>query len=144
MGRRCIWGSKRLEKKDADVFHFIVAKLLWVEKWGRPDIEPSMSFLCTRVTKSTKEDTAKLRQVLQYLKHTIYDKMIMGADRLSHLCTWVDAAYGVNPALKSHTGGCVSFGCGMVHCKSSKKNINTKSLTGAKLVGVSDYLPYII
>ena len=96
------------------------------------------------MTKSTKEDTAKLRRVLQYLKHTIDDKMIMGADRLSQLCTWVDTAYGVHPDLKIHTGGCVSFGYGMVHCKSSKKNIKTKSSTEAKLVGVSDYLPYSI
>ena len=96
------------------------------------------------MTKSTKEDTEKSRQVLQYLKHTIDDKMIMGADRLSHLCTWVDTAYGVHPDLKIHTSGCVSFGYRMVHCKFSKKNINTKSSTEAKIVGVSDYLPYII
>ena len=96
------------------------------------------------MTKSTKEDTAKLRRVLQYLKHTIDDKMIMGADRLSQLCTWVDAAYGVHPDLKIHTGGCVSFVYGIVHCKSSKKDIKTKSSTEAKLVGVSDYLPYNI
>ena len=57
-------GSTRLEKKDAEIFHSIFAKLLWVEKWGRPDIDPSISFLCTRVTKSTKEDKAKLRRVL--------------------------------------------------------------------------------
>ena len=105
-------GSTRLEKKDADIFHSIVAKQLWVGKWGRPNIEPSISFLCTRVTKSTKEDTAKLRQVFQYLKHTIDDKIIMGAERLIQLCTWVDAAYGVHPDLKSHTGGCVSSGYG--------------------------------
>ena len=59
--------STRLKKKDADIFHSIVAKLLWVEKRGRPDIEPAISFLCTIVTKSTKEDKAKLRRVLQYL-----------------------------------------------------------------------------
>ena len=66
-----------MEKKDADIFHSIVAKLLWVEKWGRPDIEPSISFLRTGVTKSTKKDTAKFWLVLQYLKHTIDDKMII-------------------------------------------------------------------
>ena len=48
--------SKRLENKYADIFHCIVAKLLWVAKRGRPDIEPAISFLYTRVTKSTKED----------------------------------------------------------------------------------------
>ena len=38
----------------------------------------------------------------------------------------------------------MSFGYGMVHCKYSKKEINTKSSAGAKIVGVSDYLQYKI
>ena len=85
-----------------------------------------------------------MRRVLQYLKHTIDDKMIMGADRLIQLCTWVDAAYGVHPDLKIHTGSCVSFGYGMVHYKSSNQNINTKSSTKETLDSVIDYLPYSI
>ena len=68
----------------------------------------------------------------------------MGKDKLRQLCKWVDAAYGVHPDLKSHTGGCMSFGYGIVHCKSSKKKLNTKSSTEAKVVGVSDYIPYNI
>ena len=46
--------STRLEKKDADILHSIVAKIIWVEKSLRPDIEPYISFLCNRVTKRTK------------------------------------------------------------------------------------------
>ena len=68
----------------------------------------------------------------------------MGSDSLIQLCTWVDAAYGVHPYLKIHTVGCMSFGYMMVHFKSSKQKLNTKSSTEAKLVGVSDYLPYNI
>ena len=93
--------STILEKKDAEIFHSIVTKLLWVAKGGRPDIDPVISLLCTRVTNSTKEDKEKLRRVLHYIKHTIDDKRIMGAESLSQLCTWVDSAYGVHPELKS-------------------------------------------
>ena len=78
--------STRTEKKITDIFHSIVAKLLWVAKMGRPDIDTVISFLCTRVTKITKEDKEELRRVLKYLKHTIYDKSIMGADSLSQFC----------------------------------------------------------
>ena len=60
--------STRLEKKYEDILHSIVAKLLWVAKRGRPDIDPTISFLCTRETKITNEDKEKLRQLLQYLK----------------------------------------------------------------------------
>ena len=130
--------STRLENKYADIFHSILAKLLWVAKRGRHDIKPAISFLCTRVTKSTKEDKAKLRRLLQYLKHTIDYKRIMGADSLSQFFTWFDAAYGVYPNLKIHTGSCMYFGYGMVHCKFIKKKLKTKSSTKAELVGVSD------
>ena len=63
----------------------IVEKLLLVEKRGRTDIEPAISFLYTRVAEIIKEDKAKLRQLLQYLKHTINNKTILGADSLSQL-----------------------------------------------------------
>ena len=38
----------------------------------------------------------------------------------------------------------MSFGIGILHVKSSKQKLNTKSLTEAELVAVSDYIPYHI
>ena len=69
---------------------------------------------------------------------------MVGEEKLSQLCTWVEAAYGVQLDLKSHTGGGISFGYELVHCKSRKKKLNKKSSTDAELVRVSDYLPYNI
>ena len=71
--------STIMEQKDAEILHYLVAKLLWVSKGERPDIETYILFLCIRVTNITKEENAKLRLVLKYLKHTIYDKRIMGS-----------------------------------------------------------------
>ena len=48
------------------------------------------------------------------------------------------------PTIKSHAGGCVTLGRGMIYYRSTKKKINTKSLTEAELVGVRDYLPFLI
>ena len=62
--------------KDADVFHSIIAKLLYVSLRARMDILLPVNFLCTRVTKSTVEDQAKLKWVLQYIKGTL-DLMYM-------------------------------------------------------------------
>ena len=68
---------------------------------------------------------------------------IIGADNLHELFTWVDAAYGVHDIdMRSHTGGCMSFGTGTVHQKSSKQKINVKSSTEAEVVGTSEYVPY--
>ena len=38
----------------------------------------------------------------------------------------------------------MSFGVGVMHTKSSKQKLNTKSSTEAELVTVSEYLPYHI
>ena len=57
---------------------------------------------------------------------------------------WVDASYAVHPNMRSHTGGALSFGTGILHGKSSKQKLNTKSSTEAELVAVSDYIPYHI
>ena len=50
-----------------DIFHHIVAKLLYVSKRARVDVDLTVSFLCTRVSCSTEEDWIKLRRLLQYL-----------------------------------------------------------------------------
>ena len=40
-------GAIKLEEDEADLFHSVVAKLLWVIKRGRSDLEVAISFLCT-------------------------------------------------------------------------------------------------
>ena len=89
-------------------------------------------------------DDVKLTQVLRYLQDTIDDHRIIGIDDMDTLETWVDAVYAVHPDRCSHTGGTMSFSTGVIHTKSSKQKLNTKSSTEAKLVGVSNYLPYHI
>ena len=110
-----------MDHKEADTLHYIVSKLIWVAKMGRPDIEPDILFLCNRVTKSTVEYKEILKRVLQFLKQTIKNKRVVGAYNLSQLFLWVDSAYAVHPDLKIHTGGGISFLYGLVHCKSIKK-----------------------
>ena len=60
------------------------------------------------------------------------------------MVTWIDASFAIHINKRSHTGGTISFGVGVVHSKSSKQKLNTKSSTEAELVGVSEYLPYHI
>ena len=42
--------AKKLCAKKSDVFHSTVAKLLYLEKRARPDLETTVSFLITRVS----------------------------------------------------------------------------------------------
>jgi hypothetical protein len=94
-----------LAQPKSDLFHSIVAKLLYVTKRGRPDILLAIAFLCTRVSGSTDDDWSKLKRLMQYLHRTINEYAILGADSLNKIITWVDASYGAHNYLKSHTGG---------------------------------------
>jgi hypothetical protein len=136
--------AEPLSRKKSENFHSVVAKLLYVSKRSRLDIQLAVAFLCTRVSCSTEQDWQKLKRVLEYLRGTLDEYLTLGADDIGMMKTWVDASYAVHMDMKSHTGGVVSFGIGAVMSKSSKQKLNVKSSTEAELVGASDYLPYPI
>ena len=133
-----------LERAAADRFRSIVCKLLYVGLRARTDILTSLSYLSTRITHPTEGDRRKLKRLLEYLHGTLDLSLILGADHLGSLYTWVDASYATHDDMKSHTGGVISFGLGGLMCKSAKQKLNTKSSTEAELVGASDYLPSTI
>ena len=130
-----------LDQIASEIFHHVVAKLLYVSIRARMDLLLAIGFLCTRVSKSTTQDQRKLKRLLEYIKGTLDLEYTLGADSLSSLRTWVDASYAVHPDMKSHTGGVMSLGIGGLICKSTNQKLNTKSSTEAELVGASDYLP---
>ena len=134
--------SDRLDEKKSEIFHSVTAKLLYITKRARPDIETGIAFMTTRVLKSTEEDWRKLKRIITFLKYTIDDVRIIGAKSMDTIYTWVDAAFAVHSNMRSQTGGTMSFGYGMIHCKSSKQKLNTKSSTESELVGASEYVPY--
>ena len=63
---------------------------------------------------------------------------------LHSICWWVDAAFGVHPNLRSHTGATLSFGKGSPFALSCKQKLNTRSSTEAKLVGLNDAMSLIL
>ncbi len=136
--------STPLERIEAESFHSVTAKLLYVSTRARVDLLLAIAFLCTRVSKSTKQDREKLKrgvQVLEYIHGSMDREYTIGADDMGRMMTWVDAAFAVHPDMKSHTGGVISFGRGRIVCKSTKQKLNTKSSTEAEFFGASDYLP---
>ena len=134
--------SQILDEDWGDIFHSVVAKLLWIAKRGRPDLELSISFLCTRVATPNIDDWQKLERVLTYLSCTKDERRIIGINNISVMNTYIDASYAVHPNMRGYTGGVISFGHGIVHIKASEKKINVKSSTECELVGLSEYVPY--
>ena len=57
------------------------------------------------------------------------------------MTTWVDISYAVYSDMRGHTSGCITLGSGMIHYKSAKQKLNTKSSTEYEFIGASEYLP---
>ena len=136
--------SKKLSEEKIDNFHSVVATLLFVSRRCRLDIQTAIGFLCTRVSEPDEDDWAKLKRVLMYLNGTIDMTLTIGADEITKMKSWVDVSYGVHHDCRSHTGGCISFGWGVLLTKCQKQKLNVKSSTEGEIVGVSDFLPNMI
>ena len=72
-----------LSKEQARQFHCTVEQLLFLCKRARPDIEPLVSFLTTRVRDPDEDDWGNLKHGLKYLKGTLYMKSHMSAECLN-------------------------------------------------------------
>ena len=72
-------------------------------KRARPDIDLTVTFLCTRVKSLTKDDWHKLKRLMSWLKQTATDVRIIGADDLLHMIVLIDSAHVVHDNMRGHT-----------------------------------------
>jgi hypothetical protein len=133
-----------LNEKEAELFHHFTAKLLFLSRRARPDIQTAVAFLTTRVKSPDEDDKKKLRRCMQYLRGTPEIVLTLEADNLHVVKWWVDGSYAVHPDMKSHTGATMTLGKGSVYSASTRQKLNTKSSTEAELVGVDDLMPQIL
>ena len=61
--------AMQLDECRSGVLHSVTEKLLYVTKISQPDLDPTVSFLCTRVSKSDDNDV--------FVKVTINEKLII-------------------------------------------------------------------
>jgi hypothetical protein len=76
---------KKLPDEQREVFHCLVAKLLFVWKRVRPDIGVAMSFLTKRVKQPDLDDWRKLVHLMEYLKAEGDRPLILAADKMGIL-----------------------------------------------------------
>jgi hypothetical protein len=62
--------ARKLDNEGKEMFHWNVARLLFLSKWARPDLQTVVAFLCTRVKEPDEDDYKKLCQVMRYLQLT--------------------------------------------------------------------------
>jgi hypothetical protein len=88
--------AKKLDSDDSDMFHSMTAKLLFLCKRARPDIQTPIAFLCMRVSTPDTDDYKKLRRVICYLQGTKTMCLTLEADNLQVIKWWVDASFAVH------------------------------------------------
>ena len=135
---------KYLDNEQKQIFHHNVAKLLFLSKRARPDIQTAVAFLCTRVQKPDLDDWKKSARVMKYLRGTAELELTLEAENMNVIKWWADGAFAVHNDFKSHTGGIMMIGKGAVYSTSTKQKINTKSSTEAELVAVDDVIGQVI
>jgi hypothetical protein len=121
-------------------FHSYTAKILYLAKRVKPECLTTVAYLATRVNKANEDDVAKLRRLIRYLRSSsgrgLRLKPGLGGIKVR---AYIDAAYGVHIDGKSHSGAAVFVGDNaVVHVKSGKQSIVTKSSTESEVVATSD------
>ena len=81
-----------------------------------------MDFLTTQVRDPDEGDDKKSSRVLKYLSSTRDLVLTLESDGTGTLKWWVDAEFTVHHDVKSHTGGIMLMGQGVLYSASSKNN----------------------
>jgi hypothetical protein len=136
--------ATKLSKQKQELFHTFVAKGLFLCKRGRPDIQPAIAFLTTRVKSPDESDWFKLVKMIGFLKKTIDDVLSLQSD-WSGIITWyLDAAFAVHKDSKSHTGATMMLGSGAIQSVSTKQKITIRSSTEAEFYSLDDILSKVL
>ena len=69
-----------LDEAKAQLFRHLMAKLLYLCRRTRHDIQKAIAFLCTRLNKLDKDEFKKLTRVMQYLCRTKNMKLTIDAN----------------------------------------------------------------
>ena len=136
--------AKPLSKEKRELFHTFVAKGLFACKRARPDIQPAIAFLTTRVKEPDEQDWFKLMKLMSYLNYSQNDVLTLHADDKATITWYLDAAFAVHNDFKSHTGATMNLGNGSIQSISTKQKVNTRSSTEAELVSMDDIISKVL
>ena len=136
--------GKTLCNLKQEAFHTFTAKALFLTARARPDIKPTVAFLCTRVQEPTSRDWNKLVRMMDFLKRTANECLTLALDDTRRVIWSIDAAFAVHPDKKSHSGMTMTMGKGAITSLLRKQKLNTRSSTEAELVAVEDCMAQVL
>jgi hypothetical protein len=124
--------SEPLTHEVKEMFHSVVAKLLWIALRVRLDVLMPTAYLSSKVHNPTNHELGKLKRLVGYLKFRPKVMLQLNAESLIKdgvIHAYCDAAHAVHkPSMKSHLGCFISLGSGPVALKSvGAKRMSTSS-----------------
>jgi hypothetical protein len=132
-------GDVKLNDDMSKDYHSQVMRLQYLGKHQRYNIVFPISILNKRVRAPTTKDWEDLQRVLGFIKYKKDQKLILRANNLDTVTSYIDASFGVHADMKGH-GGCITLiGNAPVDIKSSTGKLNTKSSTEEELCHVYDH-----
>ena len=119
-------------------------ELVGLSKRARPDIQISVSFLCTRMKGPDTDDYKNLSRVMKYIQGSIGLPLVLSIYKSGNIKWYIDASLTVHKDIRTHTGGFMTIVTGGAYVQSIKQKLNTNSSTEAELVGIDDVLTQVI
>ena len=134
---------QNLDTPTSELFHYIIAKFLYIAKRAKSDLQVAVAFLCNGVKCPNIVDWKKLSSLVWYVRATIYLPLIVGSDGTGNIVWSIYASFAVHTDMKSHTGYCVTLGTDSTISGSSTQKVNTQSSTESELIGVDDVIGFV-
>ena len=134
--------SPILNPTEHDRIHSVIAKILFASQ-KRPDFNPAIAFLSTRVKSLTTQDREKTIYLLRYIHGTLDLELILGGYNENgdiQFTAYADASYGTHDDGKSHSGWIFTLGRGAIVSNSTKQKLVVKSSAEGEFVTLSDMM----
>ena len=127
-----------LRKSQAENFHTMVSKALFISNRDRPYIHPTTALLDTKLISPNIIDCNKFVRLLKYLNGTRNYHLTFSIYDMIFIKWYVDDSFAVHPYFNIHIGSIMMWLTGATQSGSMKKNINTRSSTEEEVFGAND------
>ena len=96
--------AKRLDDNKKQTFHTMTAKVLFLCKNARPDLQPTITFSSTRAREPDEDDWKKPVRTMQHLILTTDSGLALDADNHNVIEWHIDAVHAAHLDMKGHAG----------------------------------------
>ena len=97
-----------------------MAKLLFLSNRAMPNQITRFTILTTRVREPNEDNGRKLVRVLKCFQSTWYLVLALESVGFGTIKLWLDADFEIHHDTRSHTGGAISMGKGVIYSASNK------------------------